>query len=138
MVELFGGHQQASNEFRITRYNNNNKLSLKSFKKPSKPRSRRQLAIASFNFKKQPVLSGRRVGRRPESGRLQRKPKESIVEASATLPKLYNCPNRVSAKRQNLISQLQSVKSVVVLLQLWWEPQGLHELLHRVVDGNDR
>jgi hypothetical protein len=22
---------------------------------------------------------------------------------------------------------------VVVLLQLWWEPQGLHELLHRVV-----
>ena len=121
MVELFSGHQQASNEFRITRYNNNNKPSLK-----------------SFNFKKQPVLSGRRVGRRPESGRLQRKPKESIVEASATLPKLYNYPNQVSAKLQNLISQLQSVKSVVVLLQLWWEPQGLHELLHRVVDGNDR
>ena len=88
MVELFGGHQQASNEFRITRYNNNNKPSLKSFKKPSKPRSRRQHAIVSFNSKKQPVLSGRRVGRRPESGRLQRKPKETIVEASATLPKL--------------------------------------------------
>jgi hypothetical protein len=27
---------------------------------------------------------------------------------------------------------------VVMLLQLWWEPQGLHELLRRVVDGNDR
>ena len=116
MVELFGGHQQASNEFRITRYNNNNKPSLKSFKKPSKPRQAKQLVIVSFNSELRGVLSGRRVRRRPESGRLQRKPKESIVEASATLPKLYNCPNRVSAKRQNLISQLQSVKSVVVLL----------------------
>ena len=87
-MELFGGYQQALNEFRIIRYNNNNKLSLKSFKKLSKLRLRKQLAIASFNFKKQPVLSGRRVGRRPESGRLQRKPKETIVEASATLPKL--------------------------------------------------
>ena len=70
----------------------------------------------SFNLKLRGVLSGRRVGRRLESGRLQRKPKESIVEASATLPKLYNCPNQVSAKLQNLTSQLQSVKSVVVLL----------------------
>ena len=132
------GRPGVYNELAIVGHHNNNKLSFKSFKKPSKPRSRRQLAIASFNFKKQPVLSGRRVGRRPESGRLQRKPKESIVEASATLPKLYNCPNRVSAKRQNLISQLQSVKSVVVLLQLWWEPQGVHQLLYRVVDDNDR
>ena len=79
------------------------------------------------------MLSGRRVGRRPESGRLQRKPKETTVEASATLPKLYNCPNRVSGKLQNLISQLQSVKSVLVLLQLWWEAQRLHQLPHRVV-----
>jgi hypothetical protein len=123
MVELFGGHQQASNEFRITRYNNNNnKPSLKSFKKSSKPRQAKQLVIVSFNFKKQPVLSGRRVGRRPESGRLQRKPKESIVEASVTLPKLYNCPNRVSAKLQNLISQLQSVRNVLGVVQLLWEP----------------
>jgi hypothetical protein len=116
MGELFGGHQQASNEFVITRYNNNNKPSLKSFKKPSKPRQAKQLVIVSFNSKLRGVLSGRRVGRRLESGRPKRKPKESIVEASATLPKLYNCPNRVSAKLQNLISQLQSVKSVVVLL----------------------
>jgi len=133
MGELFGGHQQASNEFVITRYNNNNKPSLKSFKKPSKPRQAKQLVIVSFNSKLRGVLSGRRVGRRPESGRPKRKPKESIVEASATLPKLYNCPNRVSAKLQNLISQLQSVKSVVVLLQLWWEPQGVHQLFYRVV-----
>jgi hypothetical protein len=126
MGELFGGHQQASNEFVITRYNNNNKPSLKSFKKLSKPRQAKQLVIVSFNSKLRGVLSGRRVGRRLESGRPKRKPKESIVEASATLPKLYNCPNRVSAKLQNLISQLQSVKSVVVLLQLWWEPQGVH------------
>jgi hypothetical protein len=133
MGELFGDHQQASNEFVITRYNNNNKPSLKSFKKPSKPRQAKQLVIVSFNLKLRGVLSGRRVGRRPESGRLKRKPKESIVEASATLPKLYNCPNRVSAKLQNLISQLQSVKSVVVLLQLWWEPQGVHQLFYRVV-----
>jgi hypothetical protein len=126
MGELFGGHQQASNEFVITRYNNNNKPSLKSFKKLSKPRQAKQLVIVSFNSKLRGVLSGRRVGRRLESGRPKRKPKESIVEASATLPKLYNCPNRVSVKLQNLISQLQSVKSVVVLLQLWWEPQGVH------------
>jgi hypothetical protein len=77
----------------ITRYNNNNKLSLKSFKKPSKPRQAKQLVIVSFNSKLRGVLSGRRVGRRLESGRPKRKPKESIVEASATLPKLYNCPN---------------------------------------------
>ena len=62
------------------------------------------------------MLSGRRVGRRAESGGLQSKPKRTTVEASATLPKLYNCPNQVSAKLQNLTSQLQSVKSVVVLL----------------------
>jgi hypothetical protein len=55
MVELFSGHQQASNEFGITRYNNNNKLSLKSFKKPSKPRSRRQLAIVRLNLKPRSV-----------------------------------------------------------------------------------
>jgi len=133
MGELFGGHQQASNEFVITRYNNNNKPSLKSFKKPSKPRQAKQLVIVSFNSKLRGVLSGRRVGRRPESGRPKRKPKESIVEASATLPKLYNCPNWISAKLQNLISQLQSVKSVVVLLQLWWGPQGVHQLFYRVV-----
>ena len=79
------------------------------------------------------MLSGRRVRRRPESGRLQRRPKETSTRASATPKKLYNCPQRVSAKLQNLISQLQSVKSVVVLLQLWWEPQGVHQLFYRVV-----
>jgi hypothetical protein len=51
MVELFSGHQQVSNELTITRYNNNNKPSLKSFKKPSKPRLRRQLAIVRLNSK---------------------------------------------------------------------------------------
>lgn len=132
------GRPGVYNELAIVGHHNNNNRSLKSFKKRGKPKPTRQLAFASSNSKKQSVLSGRRVGRRPESRRLQRKPKETTVEASATLPKLYNCPNRVSVKLQNLISQLQSVKSVVVLLQLWWEPQGLHELLHRVVDGNDR
>jgi hypothetical protein len=81
------------NELAIIRHYNNNKLSLKSFKKLSKLRLRRQLAIASFNFKKQPVLSRRKVRRRLESRKLQRKLKESIIEASATLLKLYNCPN---------------------------------------------
>ena len=106
------------NELAIVRHYNNNKPSLKSFKKLSKPRSRRQHAIVIFNLKLRSVLSGRRVRRRPESGRPQRRLKKSIVEASATLPKLYNYPNQVSAKLQNLISQLQSVKSVAVLLQL--------------------
>jgi hypothetical protein len=88
-------------------------------KRLSKLRLRRQIAITSFKLKLRSVLSGRRVGRRAESGGLQSKLKRSAVEASATLKKLYNCPKRVSAKLQNLISQLQSVKSVVVLLQLW-------------------
>ena len=39
------------NELAIVGHYNNNKLSLKSFKKPSKPRSKRQLAIVSFNSK---------------------------------------------------------------------------------------
>ena len=82
------GRPGVYNELAIVGHHNNNNRSLKSFKKPSKPRTTRQLAFASFNFKKQPVLSGRRVGRRLESGRLQRKPKETTVEASATLPKL--------------------------------------------------
>ena len=81
------------NELAIVRHYNNNNRSLKSFKKPSKPRLTRQLAFTSFNFKKKPVLNGKEVRRRLESGRLQRKPKETIVEASATLLKLYNCPN---------------------------------------------
>jgi hypothetical protein len=112
------GRPGVYNELAIVGHYNNNKPSLKSFKKLSKPRLRRQHAIVIFNSKLRSVLSGRRVGRRPESGRPQRRLKKSIVEASATLPKLYNCPNWVSAKLQNLISQLQSVKSVVVLLQL--------------------
>ena len=98
MEELSGGHQQASNEFGITNFNNNNKPSLKSFKKPSKLRQAKQLVIVSFNLELRGVLSGRRVRRRLESGRPKRKLKESIVEASAKLPKLYNYPNRVSAK----------------------------------------
>ena len=110
------GRPGVYNELAIVGHYNNNNRSLKSFKKLRKPRPTRQLAFASFNSKKQSVLNEKEVGRRPESGRLQRKPKETIVEASATLPKLYNCHNRVSAKLQNLISQLQSVKSVVVLL----------------------
>ena len=118
------------NELAIVGHHNNNKLSFKSFKKPSKPRQAKQLVIVSFNSKLRGVLSGRRVGRRPESGRLQRKPKESIVEASATLPKLYNCPNRVSAKLQNLISQLQSVRKVLWVVQLLWVPGWLHNQFH--------
>ena len=66
---------------------------MKSFKKLSKLRQAKQLVIVSFNSELRGVLSGRRVRRRLESGRLQRKLKESIVEASATLLKLYNCPN---------------------------------------------
>jgi hypothetical protein len=110
------GRPGVYNELAIVGYHNNNNRSLKSFKKPSKLRQAKQLVIVSFNLKLRGVLSRRRVRRRLESGRPQRKPKESIVEASATLPKLYNCPNQVSAKLQNLTSQLQSVKSVVVLL----------------------
>jgi hypothetical protein len=82
------GRPGVYNELAIVEQHNNNKPSLKSFKKPSKPRSRRQLAIVIFNSKPRSVLSGRRVGRRAESGGLQSKPKETTVEASATLPKL--------------------------------------------------
>jgi hypothetical protein len=39
------------NELAIVEYHNNNKLSLKSFKKPSKLRSRRQHAIVMLNLK---------------------------------------------------------------------------------------
>jgi hypothetical protein len=39
------------NKLAIVRHHNNNKPSLKSFKKPSKPRSRRQLAIMIYNSK---------------------------------------------------------------------------------------
>ena len=92
------------NDPAIVRRHNNNKLSLKSFKKLSKLRLRRQIAIMSFKLKLRSVLSGRRVRRRAESGGLQSKLKRSAVEASATLKKLYNCPKRVSAKLQNLIS----------------------------------
>jgi hypothetical protein len=86
------------NELAIVGHYNNNKLSFKSFKKLSKLRQAKQLVSVSFNLKLRGVLSGRRVGRRLESGRPKRKLKESIVEASATLLKLYNCPNWVSAK----------------------------------------
>ena len=120
------GRPGVYNELAIVGHHNNNKLSFKSFKKPSKPRQAKQLVSVSFNLKLRGVLSGRRVGRRPESGRPKRKPKESIVEASATLPKLYNCPNRVSAKLQNLISQLQSVRKVLWVVQLLWVPRWLH------------
>ena len=92
------------NDPAIIRRHNNNKLSLKSSKKLSKLTLRRQIAIISSKLKLQSVLSRRRVRRRAESGGLQSKPKRSAVEASATLKKLYNCPKRVSAKLQNLIS----------------------------------
>ena len=88
MGELNCGRLGVYNELAIVGHYNNNKPSLKSFKKPSKPRQAKQLVSVSFNSKLRGVLSGRRVGRRPESGRLQRKPKETIVEASATLLKL--------------------------------------------------
>jgi hypothetical protein len=39
------------NELAIVRQHNNNKPSLRSFKKPSKPRLRRQLAIVIYNLK---------------------------------------------------------------------------------------
>ena len=58
------------NDPAIVRRYNNNKLSLKSFKKLSKLRLRRQIAIISFKLKLQSVLSGRRVRRRVESGGL--------------------------------------------------------------------
>ena len=86
------------NKLAIIRYYNNNKLSLKSFKKLSKLRLRRQLTIVIFNLKLQSVLSKRRVRKRAESGRLQSKLKKTTIEASATLLKLYNCSKRVSAK----------------------------------------
>jgi hypothetical protein len=86
--ELNCGRPGVYNELAIVKQHNNNKPSLKSFKKPSKPRLRRQLAIVIFNLKPRSVLSRRRVRRRAESGGLQSKPKETTVEASATLPKL--------------------------------------------------
>jgi hypothetical protein len=92
------GRPGVYNELAIVGHHNNNNRSLKSFKKPSKPRLTRQLAFASFNFKKKPVLNGKEVRRRPESGRLQRKQKETSKGDSTTLKKLYNCPKRVSAK----------------------------------------
>jgi ABC-type transport system substrate-binding protein len=58
------------NKLAIIRHYNNNNRSLKSFKKPSKPRLTRQLAFISFNFKKKPVLNRKEVRRRLESGRL--------------------------------------------------------------------
>ena len=51
MGEPKSGRQGVYNELAIVGHYNNNKLSLKSFKKPSKPRSKRQLAIVSFNSK---------------------------------------------------------------------------------------
>jgi hypothetical protein len=66
---------------------------LKSFKKLSKLRQAKQLVIVSFNLELRGVLGGRRVRRRLESGRPKRKLKESIVEASAKLLKLYNYSN---------------------------------------------
>jgi hypothetical protein len=81
------------NKLAIVRHYNNNNRSLKSFKKQRKLRQAKQLVIVSFNLKLRGVLSGRRVRRRLESRKLQRKLKGSIVEASATLLKLYNYPN---------------------------------------------
>lgn len=49
--EPFCGHQGVYNELAIVGHHNNNKPSLKSFKKPSKPRSRRQHAIVRLNSK---------------------------------------------------------------------------------------
>jgi hypothetical protein len=98
MGEQKSGRPGVYNELAIVRHHNNNNKSLKSFKKPSKPRPTRQLAFASFNYKGRSVLSGRGSGMRTESGRLQRKLKETSKRASATLKKLYNCPKRVNAK----------------------------------------
>jgi hypothetical protein len=49
--EPFSGHQGVYNELAIVGHHNNNKLSLKSFKKLSKLRLRRQLAIVRLNLK---------------------------------------------------------------------------------------
>ena len=123
--EVYHGEQKSGrlgvyNELAIVGHhnNNNNNKSLKSFKKLSKPRLTRQLAFASFNYNGRTVLSGRGSGMRTESGRLQRKLEETFNRASATLKKLYNCPKRVSVKLQNLISQLQSVRNVLGVVQL--------------------
>jgi hypothetical protein len=51
MGEPFCGHQGVYNELAIVGHHNNNKPSLKSLKKPSKPRSRRQHAIVKLNSK---------------------------------------------------------------------------------------
>jgi hypothetical protein len=51
MGELKYGRLGVYNELAIVRHHNNNNRSLKSFKKLSKPRLRRQLAIVIFNLK---------------------------------------------------------------------------------------
>ena len=49
------GRPGVYNELAIVGHHNNNKPSLKSFKKPSKPRLRRQLAIVRLNLKPRSV-----------------------------------------------------------------------------------
>lgn len=49
------GRPGVYNELAIVGHHNNNNRSLKSFKKPSKPRSRRQLAIVRLNSKPRSV-----------------------------------------------------------------------------------
>jgi hypothetical protein len=71
--EQNSGYLGVYNELAIVRHYNNNKLSLKSFKKLSKLRLTRQLASVSFNYKKRSVLSRRGFRIRTESGRLQRR-----------------------------------------------------------------
>jgi hypothetical protein len=55
MGELKYGRPGVYNELAIVGHHNNNNRSLKSFKKPSKPRSRRQLAIVRLNLKPRSV-----------------------------------------------------------------------------------
>jgi hypothetical protein len=49
--ELSYGRPGVYNKLAIVGHHNNNKPSLKSYKKPSKPRSRRQHAIVKLNSK---------------------------------------------------------------------------------------
>jgi hypothetical protein len=49
------GRPGVYNELAIVGHHNNNNRSLKSFKKPSKPRLRRQLAIVRLNLKPRSV-----------------------------------------------------------------------------------
>jgi hypothetical protein len=51
MGELSYGRPGVYNELAIVGHHNNNKPSLKSYKKPSKLRSRRQHAIVKLNLK---------------------------------------------------------------------------------------